>query len=97
MGRDSFGFIPTINNSEESTSGHSSVLESENDAKNGNSLDHYSQFSAPGEVVEKRIVSYYLEEHLVERLKRVADERKMYYSTLVNHAICLWLESRGYD
>lgn len=41
---------------------------------------------------EKKIVSYYLEEELVERLKAVADRKKMYYSTLVSKAIYCWLE-----
>lgn len=42
--------------------------------------------------VDKKIVSYYLEEELVERLKEVADQKNMYYSTLVSNAIYYWLE-----
>ena len=96
LGRESFEFIPTITKPDKTVSSQSLTSEASNNAQtNGN--QHYSQLSVSGENVEKRIVSYYLEEHLVERLKRVADERKMYYSTLVNHAIYLWLESRGFD
>ena len=98
LGNESFEFIPTINRSEDTESTQTvtdGTADTPNHQKNGNT--HYSDLSSSGEAVEKRIVSYYLEEHLVERLKRVADERKMYYSTLVNHAIYLWLESRGCD
>ncbi|NGP76381.1 hypothetical protein G3570_07045 [Balneolaceae bacterium YR4-1] len=97
LGRESFGFIPTINKSEESSSkesfsSDSMVVENQN---SGNV--HSTNSSESTEDVEKRIVSYYLEKPLIDRLKRVAEERKMYYSTLVNHAIYLWLESRGCD
>jgi len=95
LGSESFEFIPTINRSEESLSNQSLAEGSAANQNQTNGNSHYSELSVSDEAVEKRIVSYYLEEHLVERLKRVADERKMYYSTLVNNAIYLWLESRG--
>lgn len=97
LGRESFEFIPTIERSEETTS--KSSLSSVSAIKKNQSRDNFSTFhpSDSTKNVEKRIVSYYLEEPLVERLKKVAEERKMYYSTLVNHAIYLWLESRGCD
>lgn len=45
---------------------------------------------------EKKIVSYYLEKGLVERLKALADDKGVYYSTLVNDAIRAWVEVHGY-
>lgn len=92
---DSFEFIPTINKSEESHYQNDHINDFDNGHKNGNTDTSSSNGSK--DIVEKRIVSYYLEEYLVERLKQVADENNMYYSTLVNHAIYLWLVSKGYE
>ena len=86
---DSFEFIPSIQKSEESFS--------HNDQSNGTGDCSKSSSANTGSLVEKRIVSYYLEEYLVERLKQVADENNMYYSTLVNHAVYLWLVTKGYE
>lgn len=98
LGNESFEFIPTIHKSDESEPTQSIIGgTAKHENHQGNGKFFQSEPSSSDEHVEKRIVSYYLEEHLVERLKRVADERKMYYSTLVNHAIYLWLESRGCD
>lgn len=84
---DSFEFIPSIYNSEDSVSENGHTYSTEVSIAPTNS----------GSIVEKKIVSYYLEEYLVERLKQVADENNMYYSTIVNHAIYLWLVSKGYE
>lgn len=45
---------------------------------------------------EKKIVSYYLEKDLVRRLKTLADEEGIYYSTAVNDAIRTWVEDHDY-
>jgi len=45
---------------------------------------------------EKKIVSYYLEIQLIERLKSMADDRNIFYSTLVSEAVEIWLEANGY-
>lgn len=92
---DSFEFIPTIYKSEESHYQKEQTNDFDNGHKNGHT--DISSLNGSKEIVEKRIVSYYLEEYLVERLKQVADENNMYYSTLVNHAIYLWLVSKGYE
>lgn len=97
LGKESFGFIPTINKTKETPTESPFNSELKNERKHLEGTIHTSDSSLSDETVEKRIVSYYLEKPLIDRLKRVADERKMYYSTLVNHAIYLWLESRGCD
>lgn len=45
---------------------------------------------------EKKIVSYYLESQLIERLKSMAGDRNIFYSTLVSEAVEVWLEANGY-
>lgn len=99
LGVDSFEFIPSIElsseNHEESNNGFDNGHGYEN---NYESLFSNTQEKAGNgkERSEKKIVSYYLEEDLIQRLKKVADERKMYYSTLVSNAIYCWLEQNSY-
>lgn len=40
----------------------------------------------------KKIVSYYLEEELIERIKKLADEQGMFYSSLVSRALKYWIQ-----
>lgn len=104
LGVDSFEFIPSIELESDSS-------REEDPYSNGNgrnvqtfARDAYdSLFSntsdsqkEENEQVEKKIVSYYLEEDLINRLKKVADENKMFYSTLVSNAIYFWLEQNSY-
>ena len=44
----------------------------------------------------KKIASYSLEEDLIERVKVLAKEREVYYSTVVSRAINHWLELNGH-
>ena len=97
LGRESFGFIPTIEKTSDSENSDSPHSASEPFKSRSDEIFRPLQSSGSDHTVQKCIVSYYLEEALVERLREVADNRNMYYSTIVNHAISLWLESRGYD
>lgn len=45
---------------------------------------------------EKKIVSYYLEKELIERVKGMADDNGSYYSALVGEALRRWVEKHGY-
>ncbi|MDR8391623.1 hypothetical protein NC796_10755 [Aliifodinibius sp. S!AR15-10] len=42
--------------------------------------------------VEKKVVSYYLDVNLVSKLKKMADEKGSYYSTVVSKAIRAWID-----
>jgi hypothetical protein len=42
--------------------------------------------------VEKKVVSYYLDVDLVSKLKKMADEKGSYYSTVVSKAIRAWID-----
>lgn len=103
LGVDSFEFIPSIElesdtNREEDSYSNGNSRNVQTFARDGyDSL--FSNTSDPqkeNEQVEKKIVSYYLEEDLINRLKKVADENKMFYSTLVSNAIYFWLEQNSY-
>lgn len=103
LGVDSFEFIPSIELESDSNG-------EEDSYSNGNSrnvqtfardaydslFSNASDSQKENEQVEKKIVSYYLEEDLINRLKKVADENKMFYSTLVSNAIYFWLEQNSY-
>ena len=43
---------------------------------------------------EKKIVSYNLEVDLIARLKAIADDKNMYYSTMVSNALKYWLANK---
>lgn len=51
----------------------------------------------PGkEQSDKKIVSYYLDLELIQRLKDLADAEGSYYSSVVSQAIEAWVERKGY-
>lgn len=90
LGFDSFEFIPTITVSQPSQeesapigSGNSDGFDDTKSSSHNDKKEH----------VNKQIVSYYLEETLVERIKKVADDQKIYYSTLVSRALSYWLKN----
>lgn len=41
---------------------------------------------------EKKVVSYYLEVSTIKKLKKIADAREVSYSSIVDQAICQFLE-----
>lgn len=90
IGVDSFEFIPSISNQTADT--ESFTTDNSSNFTNESYKGEAGASKATSESVEKKIVSYYLEEHLIEKLKKVADDHKMYYSSLVSMAIELWLE-----
>lgn len=94
LGMESFEFIPTIQEPVSASYPRQHYAEdTDTDYTNGMESVRLKKNNEP---IEKRIVSYYLEEHLVERIKKIADARNTYYSSLVNRAIFFWLENNGY-
>lgn len=45
---------------------------------------------------DKKIVSYYIEVELIDRLKQMASEQDSYYSAVVSRAIQAWIEHHGF-
>lgn len=58
--------------------------------------DAFKPYDEKEKTPEKKVVSYYLEVNLVQRLKNIADENGSYYSTLVSRALKAWLERHGH-
>jgi len=103
LGVDSFEFIPSIELASDTreedkySSGNGGKVQTFARDAYDSLFSHASDSQNEGnEQVEKKIVSYYLEEDLIKRLKKVADENKMFYSTLVSTAIYCWLEQNSY-
>lgn len=81
-------FIPDLGVSQEhkTDAGHSSHL------KSVNRESEVFIEEEDKETAAKKVVSYYLEEDLISELKTAADERDVYYSTLVSWAVREWLD-----
>ena len=43
---------------------------------------------------EKKVVSYYLELDLIDKVKSLADRKEIYYSSLVSTALREWISKR---
>lgn len=76
---ETFGFIPDLGVS----SGNRSERKSESAATDADTEKKEA---------EKKVVSYYLEVELVKRVKNIADERGLYYSTIVSKALSNWID-----
>ena len=104
-GNERYDFIPDLgispSNEEKSISTEASFF-SENEKEKPKSNIH-KLFSAPSakspepKKKEKKIASYYIEENLIKRLKKLADDHGIYYSTFVSDAIEYWINEHDYD
>lgn len=84
----SMSFIPDLGVAQTKTE-----VAKPNEPQNGTN-GHNKQNQEPEEAeksVSKKIVSYNLEEPLIEKVKQMADERDIYYSTLVTLALRRWI------
>lgn len=81
----SMGFIPDLGVSESRK-----TVKSHPSSSNGN-----QRFSSTRKKTKKEIVSYSLEPSLIARVKTIADQKDMYYSSLVSKAIRSWIAENG--
>ncbi|MGD8427552.1 MAG: hypothetical protein PVH63_07960 [Balneolaceae bacterium] len=81
------GFIPDLGVSESNKNSSDSFSTSTSNFVGGNSQNRHFE----KEKMEKKIVSYNLEVDLVSRVKKIADKKGMYYSSLVSQAIRNWI------
>lgn len=79
----SMGFIPDLGVSE------SRQTEKPQYSSAGRNRD--SQSTSENKTTKKKIVSYSLEPSLIARVKTIADQKEMYYSSLVSKAIKSWI------
>lgn len=76
----SMGFIPDLG-----------VSKSKDSEKSGYPSSIGNTQSSDAKKTKKQIVSYSLEESLIKKIKTIADQKEMYYSSLVSRAIKSWI------
>jgi len=90
----SLGFIPDLGISHSSTqSSHTVSREKEDDWLPIMSKDNHERELS--HKTEKKIVSYNLEVDLVARVKSLADQKGLYYSSLVSQALKNWISENA--
>lgn len=80
----SMGFIPDLG-----------VSKSKDSKKSGYSSSIGKTQTSDTKKSKKQIVSYSLEENLIKKVKTIADQKEMYYSSLVSRAIKSWIAENG--
>lgn len=101
MGESSFNFIPDRQLNSSATAVEDPVETEKRYPGNGHTgnsqhrAESEKENKKPEDSPNKKIVSYYLEEDLIDRLKRMADEEGMFYSTLVSKALRYWINRFG--
>lgn len=85
----SLGFIPDLGVAQSTTQTSQSNYTSQSTTyvSQKNSQDEQNETTK----TEKKIVSYNLEVDLVSRVKKLADQKGLYYSTLVSNALKNWI------
>ena len=83
------GFIPDLGVSKKETSNGASKSSAKADT--GESNEREKKASAKQKQSKKKIVSYNLEVDLIDRVKDIANEKDMYYSSLVSLALKRWV------
>ncbi len=90
--KSSMAFIPDRNAEEAKTEQKVPVSAS---SASKSSAPNKSAKSKENQKSEKKVVSYYLEVDLVDRIKSVADQKDIYYSSLVAMALREWITNHA--
>lgn len=91
----SYSFIRDINGPAKDERSLNGSDEERTDDSGSNKIEMQSSKPATSqeeEPSEKKVVSYYLEVSLIQRLKNIADKNGNYYSSLVSKAIKAWIK-----
>lgn len=91
--KSSMGFIPDLGVSgdkKKPSEEPSKTLLKTAENKKENKTESHSQ---PSSKAKKKVVSYYMDTDLIDRVKSVADQKDMYYSSLVTTALKSWFSS----
>ena len=83
------GFIPDLGVSKKETNNGTAKSTAKADIRE--SKESENKASAKQEKSKKKIVSYNLEVDLINRVKDIANEKDMYYSSLVSLALKRWV------
>lgn len=85
------GFIPDRGVSDKKKEADTAVIAKKQTLNNTNTNRIKNTPSKKEKNSKKKIVSYYLETDLVEKIKSIADTKDMYYSALVTSALKNWI------
>lgn len=85
-----------VDNVQEQKSGVSSMQESTTSAAKKAEPGNKKGSAEGKSSSKKKIVSYYLDVSLIERLKKMADTNNHYYSSVASKAIRDWVEQHGF-
>ena len=83
------GFIPDLGVSEKEPNNGASKSSAKTDIRESNESE--KKASPKQKKSKKKIVSYNLEVDLIDRVKDIANEKDMYYSSLVSLALKRWV------
>jgi len=89
IGNSNFDFIPDYN----------SIIETDEAERSSDSFDNHTQVDNNKHLNEKspkKIVSYYIEEKITNRLRDFADDHKSSYSAAASEAISEYVTRKGY-
>ncbi len=92
--KSTMGFIPDrgVSDKKKNTDTDSTVIATEPKRENKREDSNKDTSSAKE---KKKIVSYYLETELIEKVKSIADDKDMYYSALVTSALKYWIAKKN--
>lgn len=83
------GFIPDLGVSESSQKKKSATATSKSQSSPSTTSNATNRYK--GKEKEKKIVSYNLEIGLIKKVKSIAQQKNMYYSSLVSKALKRWI------
>ncbi len=89
-GDSTMGFIPDLGVSKSSKSNSSSSSHTKSTSSGNSTTQKTEEENSP----EKKIVSYNLEVDLIEKIKSMAKENEIYYSSLVSLALKTWISEQ---
>jgi len=90
--KSTMGFIPDRGVSDKKKNTDTSVIATK--PKRDNKRED-SKKDTSSEKEKKKIVSYYLETDLIDKVKSIADDKDMYYSALVTSALKYWIAKKN--
>lgn len=89
--KSAMGFIPDRGVSDKRKDADTAVIAKKQTRDNRSSKRNKNTTSKKDKKPKKKIVSYYLEVDLIDKIKSLADKKDMYYSALVTSALKNWI------
>lgn len=93
--KSTMGFIPDRGVSKTKKDTDTAVIAKKQSRDNSNKKRSKNNGSQKEKKNKKKIVSYYLETDLIDKIKSIADNNDMYYSALVTSALKNWIANNN--